>query len=90
MAASDEIFGQYIAELQYREAALIESDLSSLLGWRMFALPPFLLRRLGYEVVWQRPPAERGITVEEYRGIMRAGVMLVDHHPTWPLEATDA
>lgn len=55
----------------------IEADV---LGWRT-RLPKPVISRLGYEVIYQRP---EGSVLEDYRGIMRHGRWLVDHHPDWP------
>jgi hypothetical protein len=64
----------------------IEEDLLCIMGWRA-DLPKWLIRRLGYEVVWQQHNPES--LLEDYRGIRRRGRWLLDWHPDWPFEADE-
>ena len=68
------------------QAEQIDADLRGALGWRA-RLPKSAIRRLGFQVIYQRA-AYSGFPA--YRGIARAGVLIVDHYPDMPWEPTGA
>ena len=63
------------------ESERIEADLIRALGWRIH-LPHSIIRRMGYEVVYQLAP--NGAILINYRGIRRRSMWIIDHYPDWP------
>lgn len=76
----DEGFARVAAHYAARENNWIEYDLKKVLGKRT-RLPKRIIRRLGYEVIYQYSP---NTGLQAYRGIRRRGAWLIDHHPEWP------
>ena len=76
-----EFLAERIRQVMADENDQIERDLGILLGPRT-KWPKWVIRRLGYEVVYQHPPY--GVFAQRYRGVRRRGKWLVDHQPSWP------
>lgn len=71
----------YVSRIIAERTAIVEDDLEVALGWRV-KLSPNIIRRLGYEVVYQK--VSEDAMVSDYRGIRRNGRWIIDRFPNRP------